>query len=90
MISLECWKDRLVDLIKLFQHITFDLVYRDDNTEADNLSKQALQKQQGKSSIFKVLRNMRVLLCLLNFFRSWAALVFPVGCGDMIQRRSSL
>jgi len=45
---LECWKDRLVDLIKLFHHISFDHVYRDDNTEADNLSKQALQKKPGK------------------------------------------
>jgi hypothetical protein len=32
VISLECWKDRLVDLIKLFQHITFDHVYMDDNS----------------------------------------------------------
>jgi ribonuclease HI len=53
VISLECWKDRLVDLIKLFQHISFDHVYRDDNSEADNLSKQALQKQPGKIFYFQ-------------------------------------
>jgi hypothetical protein len=53
VISLESWKERLVDLIKLFQHISFDHVYREDNLEADNLSKQALHKQPGKIFYFQ-------------------------------------
>jgi hypothetical protein len=53
VISLECWKDRLVDLIKLFQHITFDHAYMDDNSEEDSLSKQALLKQPGKIFYFQ-------------------------------------
>jgi hypothetical protein len=53
VISLEFWKDRLVDLTKLFQHISFEHVYREDNSEANNLSKQALHKQPGKIIYFQ-------------------------------------
>jgi ribonuclease HI len=48
VVSLECWKDRLIELIKLFQNITFLHVYREENSEADGLSKQALLKAPGK------------------------------------------
>jgi ribonuclease HI len=53
VISLECWKDRLVELIKLFQHISFEHVFREDNSEADSLSKQALHKHPGKIIYFQ-------------------------------------
>jgi hypothetical protein len=58
VISLECRKDRLVDLIKLFQHISFDHVYRDDNSEADSLSKQTLHKQPGKILYFQCVEEL--------------------------------
>jgi ribonuclease HI len=44
VVTLDCWKERIVDLIKLFRTISFAHVYREDNQEADSLSKQALQK----------------------------------------------
>ena len=48
VVTLDCWKDRISDLIKLFKAITFSHIYKEDNEEADCLSKQALQKQSGK------------------------------------------
>jgi hypothetical protein len=76
VILLECWKDRLVELIKVFQHIFFEHVYRDQNSDV-------FKNNQGKSSIFRVLRNMRVLYCLLIFFRCWVAFVFSVDYEDL-------
>jgi ribonuclease HI len=48
VISLDCWKERIRDLRKSFSLITFSHIYRESNKEADRLSKQALQKQEGK------------------------------------------
>jgi len=45
VVTLDCWKERIVDLIKLFNNISFSHVYREDNQEVDSLSKQDLQKQ---------------------------------------------
>jgi ribonuclease HI len=53
VVSLDCWKDRLIELIKLFQKISFAHVYREENKEADNLSKQALLKVPGKIVYFQ-------------------------------------
>jgi ribonuclease HI len=47
-ISLECWKDRIKDLNEAFRTINFTHIYRDNNKEADILSKKALQMQEGK------------------------------------------
>jgi ribonuclease HI len=46
--TLECWKVRIGELIKLFQKITFSHVYREYNKVADNLSKYALLQVPGK------------------------------------------
>jgi len=48
VISLEYWKDRLMELIKIFQNITFLHVYKEENLEADGLSKHALPKDPEK------------------------------------------
>jgi ribonuclease HI len=48
VISLDCWKERIRDLNKNFSSINFSHIYRDYNKEADLLSKQALQMQEGK------------------------------------------
>ena len=39
VIALECWKDRIMDLIKAFTQIIFSHVYRETNEETDILSK---------------------------------------------------
>jgi ribonuclease HI len=53
VVSLDCWKDRLLGLIKQFHNISFAHVYREDNKVADNLSKQALLKDPGKIIYFQ-------------------------------------
>jgi hypothetical protein len=45
---LEGWKDRIKLLIKDFQDISFNHVYREYNSEADFLSKLALKETSGK------------------------------------------
>jgi ribonuclease HI len=35
VVTLESWKERITDLIKLFRDISFGHVYREDNQEAD-------------------------------------------------------
>jgi ribonuclease HI len=50
--ALDCWKDRIRDLIKNFREISFTHIYRDFNREADLLSKQAIQQQEGKISYY--------------------------------------
>jgi ribonuclease HI len=47
VISIDCWKDRVKELIKLFSVITFAHVYREENQEADLLSKKALSERAG-------------------------------------------
>jgi ribonuclease HI len=53
VLTLECWKDRIVELKSHFQAITFQHVYHEDNTEADNLSKIALHRLPGKIEFFQ-------------------------------------
>jgi ribonuclease HI len=47
VVTLDCWKDKISDLIKLFGTISFAHVFREENQEAVSLSKQALQNQPG-------------------------------------------
>jgi ribonuclease HI len=47
VITIECWKDRVRDLIKHFSVITFAHVYREENQEADTLSKKSLSERPG-------------------------------------------
>jgi ribonuclease HI len=54
MLDLECWKERLFELIIFFQNISFDHIYREDNTEADMLSKLAMLKFSGTIEYFQV------------------------------------
>jgi hypothetical protein len=44
VIALECWKDRITDLIQAFTQINFSHIYRETNVEADSLSKKALSR----------------------------------------------
>jgi ribonuclease HI len=46
-ISIDCWKDRIKELFKFFSVITFAHVYREENLEADILSKKALTARPG-------------------------------------------
>jgi ribonuclease HI len=47
VITIDCWKDRVKELIKHFFVITFAHVYREENQEADLLSKKALSEHPG-------------------------------------------
>jgi ribonuclease HI len=42
VFSLDCWKDRIRDLIKKFRAINFSHIYRELNREEDLLSKQTI------------------------------------------------
>jgi ribonuclease HI len=46
--SLVGWMDKILDLIKSFNTIRFDHIYREENEEADALSKKSLQVPEGK------------------------------------------
>jgi hypothetical protein len=48
--NLDGWKERINDLIPLFRSITFAHIYREENKEADLLSKKALHLCQGQIS----------------------------------------
>jgi ribonuclease HI len=39
---LNCWKDRTKDATQLFRKLTFQHIFREENSEADSLSKKAL------------------------------------------------
>jgi hypothetical protein len=54
VLALECWKERLSKLLKKFQNISFEHIYREDNTEADRLSKLAMLKAPGSIEYFQV------------------------------------
>jgi ribonuclease HI len=47
VVSLERWKERIKDILKVFRNITFAHIYREENQEADRLSKLALTKPSG-------------------------------------------
>jgi ribonuclease HI len=53
VINLECWKDIILDLIKHFHSISFQHVFREENTTADTLSKQALLQPPGKIGYYQ-------------------------------------
>ena len=53
VIALECWKDRISELKLHFQAIAFHHVYREDNTESDNLSKISLNRLPRKIEFFQ-------------------------------------
>jgi ribonuclease HI len=46
-ISIECWKDEVKDLMNYFSVITFAHVYREENQDANTLSKKALTERIG-------------------------------------------
>jgi ribonuclease HI len=48
VISLVGWKDRIKELATSFRTIRFAHIYREQNREADALSKKALQIPEGK------------------------------------------
>jgi hypothetical protein len=39
---LDCWKERTKDAAQLFRNISFKHIFREENSEADSLSKRAL------------------------------------------------
>jgi len=53
VLAQECWKERISELINLFQNISFEHIYREDNTEVDRLSKLALSKDLGTIEYFQ-------------------------------------
>jgi ribonuclease HI len=48
--NLDGWKEIIIDLIPLFRSITFARIYREENKEADVLSKKVLHLRQGQIS----------------------------------------
>jgi ribonuclease HI len=50
--AVEGWKSRIKVLIKRFQSISFQHIYRSYNIEADILSKQAFDEPEGKISYY--------------------------------------
>jgi len=51
--AIEGWKHRTKELIKRFQEISFQHIFRDFNKEADQLSKQAIREPDGRISFYK-------------------------------------
>jgi ribonuclease HI len=45
--DLECWKDRILELSQTFSQIKFSHIYREQNTNADLLSKKAFLEPPG-------------------------------------------
>jgi hypothetical protein len=42
VVSLDCWKDIIIDLTKTYRAISFSHIYRELNREGDILSKKEL------------------------------------------------
>jgi hypothetical protein len=57
--ALEGWKTRIKDLIKCFQSINFHHIYKNFNSEADVLSKQALGEPEGHISYVRWLMGLK-------------------------------
>jgi hypothetical protein len=51
VVSLERWKERIKDTLKYFRNISFAHIFREENQEADILSKLALTKSAWKHSL---------------------------------------
>jgi ribonuclease HI len=52
-IALECWKDRIFELIKGFTRNNFTHIFRELNEEVDHLSKSDLQEQAGNLTFYE-------------------------------------
>jgi len=48
VISLDCWKDRIIHLNRTFRSINYSHIYKDFNKDAYILSKKELHMQEGK------------------------------------------
>ena len=48
VVALECWKERTQDATLLFRKLAFSHIYREENNEADTLSKRALHLPPGQ------------------------------------------
>jgi hypothetical protein len=68
VISLDCWKDKITDIFTSFQNISFNHVYREENKEADNLSKQALSRDPGKLIYFQCIEENEGPHCFLDLY----------------------
>lgn len=53
VLALDYWKEKIRDLIKKFEEISFEHIFRESNAEADHLSKTTLQHQEGLMSYNK-------------------------------------
>jgi ribonuclease HI len=51
--AIEGWKLRTKELLKNFQEISFQHIFREFNKEADHLSKQAIHEPEGRITYFK-------------------------------------
>jgi hypothetical protein len=47
VVSLEIWKERILETLPLFRNITFSHIYHEENKEEDRFSKLALEKFSG-------------------------------------------
>ena len=68
VLSLVRWKDRIKDLTLAFNSISFTHIYREQNKEADYLSKKALQMQEGKISYNKWIEGNKGPPLFLNLY----------------------
>jgi hypothetical protein len=46
--ALECWKERTQEATRHIKNLSFSHIYREDNSEADTLSKKALSMPLGQ------------------------------------------
>jgi ribonuclease HI len=51
--TIEGWKSKIKELIKPFQAISFEHIYREFNEEADLLSKQELREPEGRITYYQ-------------------------------------
>jgi len=68
VFSLDCWKDRIRDLIKNFKEINFSHIYRELNREEDILSKKAIQQQEEKITYNKWVEGKEGPAFFLNIY----------------------
>jgi hypothetical protein len=50
-IALECWKERTQEATRHIKSLSFSHIYREDNSDADTLSKKALSMPWAKFDI---------------------------------------
>jgi ribonuclease HI len=61
-VALESWKERILETLPLFRNISYAHIYREENKEADRLSKLALSNLPGSIAFTRGRTVMRVLL----------------------------